>query len=283
MLGAAAMRGPHVWGAGGASRPGGAYPPSGPAGTSRRSRPQSYRKSPERGAGRALGRGGGTPRTRRPSWRSLVPPASPQPHPALCAPGGGAAGQQRPPGPSTRVPTSSRGASGWGAAAGTHHSDGRVELRDAHPAGGVLAVEALVGDGAARGPLHRRLRRVRVQVDELLPWAGGSVSGPPGKTQPLGRPGRGRGPRGGRHRRWGWGSVGGCRDEPWGAPLTHVADEVVGAVRLPSDHSQGLGHREAALRGEAAGVSAHPRTGQRGRLTPPAHTGTRHSVAGRRR
>lgn len=49
----------------------------------------------------------------------------------------------------------------------------------------------------------------------------------------------------------------------WGAPaeppLTNVADEVVGTVGLPSDHSQGLGHHEAALQD----------TGQGGRLSTP--------------
>lgn len=50
---------------------------------------------------------------RRPS--TLTRPTSPTHSPtALCAPGGGAAGPERPPGPRTRVPTSSRGASGWG-------------------------------------------------------------------------------------------------------------------------------------------------------------------------
>lgn len=53
---------------------------------------------------------------------------------------------------------------------GTHHSNGWVELADAHPAGRVAAVEALVWDEAAVSQLHRRLRRVRVQVDELLTW-----------------------------------------------------------------------------------------------------------------
>lgn len=53
---------------------------------------------------------------------------------------------------------------------GTHHSNGWVELGNAHPAGRVLAVEALVGDGAAGSTVHRRLCGVRVQVDEFLPW-----------------------------------------------------------------------------------------------------------------
>lgn len=50
----------------------------------------------------------------------------------------------------------------------THHGDGGVELGDAHPARGVLAVEALVGEAAAVTGLHRRLRGVGVQVNELL-------------------------------------------------------------------------------------------------------------------
>lgn len=54
---------------------------------------------------------------------------------------------------------------------GTHHCDGRVKLPNAHPARGMLAVEALIRDGAAVSELHRRLRRVRVQVNELLTWA----------------------------------------------------------------------------------------------------------------
>lgn len=50
----------------------------------------------------------------------------------------------------------------------THHGDGGVELGDAHPAGRVLAVEAFVGEAAAVAGLHRRLRGVRVQVNQLL-------------------------------------------------------------------------------------------------------------------
>lgn len=36
---------------------------------------------------------------------------------------------------------------------------------------------------------------------------------------------------------------------PAGPALTHIAYEVVSAVGLPSDHSQGLRHHEAALQG----------------------------------
>lgn len=40
----------------------------------------------------------------------------------------------------------------------------------------------------------------------------------------------------------GWGSL-----APLGTTLTNVADEVVGAVGLPSNHPQGLGHHETVL------------------------------------
>lgn len=53
----------------------------------------------------------------------------------------------------------------------THHGNGGVELGDAHPARRVLAVEALVGEAAAVTGLHRRLRGVGVQVNQLLTWA----------------------------------------------------------------------------------------------------------------
>lgn len=53
-------------------------------------------------------------------------------------------------------------------AAGTHHRDGGVELGNAHSAGRVLAVEAFVGETSAVVVLHRGLRGVGVQVNELL-------------------------------------------------------------------------------------------------------------------
>lgn len=53
----------------------------------------------------------------------------------------------------------------------THHGNGGVELGNAHPARRVLAVEALVGEAAAVTGLHRWLRGVGVQVNELLTWA----------------------------------------------------------------------------------------------------------------
>lgn len=71
--------------------------------------------------------------------------------------------------PRTRCPQAPTGSGAEGRSR-THHSNGRVELGNAHPAGRVLAVEALVGDGAAGSTVHRRLRGVRVQVDEFLPW-----------------------------------------------------------------------------------------------------------------
>lgn len=79
--------------------------------------------------------------------------------------------------------------------AGTHHGDGRVELRDAHPAGRVLAVEALIRDRAAVRGRDSRLRGVGVQVDELIPWIGGGRvsegrAAPPQPPKPR-RPGGG--------------------------------------------------------------------------------------------
>lgn len=73
-----------------------------------------------------------------------------------------------------------RAAGDSGTKRGTHHGDGRVELCDAHPAGRVLAVEALVRDRAVLRGLQGWLRGVRVQVDEFLTWAGSrQVSGRP--------------------------------------------------------------------------------------------------------
>lgn len=54
--------------------------------------------------------------------------------------------------------------------AGTYHSDGWVQLPDAHPARWVLAVEGLIWDEAAICQLHCWLCSMRVQVDELLTW-----------------------------------------------------------------------------------------------------------------
>lgn len=50
----------------------------------------------------------------------------------------------------------------------TYHSNGWVKLPDAHPAGRVLAVEALIREEAAVSQLHCWLRCVGVQIDELL-------------------------------------------------------------------------------------------------------------------
>lgn len=54
---------------------------------------------------------------------------------------------------------------------GTYHSNGWVKLSDAHPAGRVLAVEALIRDKAAVSQFHCRLCGMGVQIDELLTWA----------------------------------------------------------------------------------------------------------------
>lgn len=52
-------------------------------------------------------------------------------------------------------------------------------------------------------------------------------------------------------------SASGPPEHPAHPPLTDVADEVMGAVGLASDHAQGLGHHEAVLRdtGEAGRLS----------------------------
>lgn len=55
--------------------------------------------------------------------------------------------------------------------AGTYHGNGRVELSNAHPAGRVLAVEALIRDKAAVSQLHCRLCSMGVQINEFLSWA----------------------------------------------------------------------------------------------------------------
>lgn len=54
---------------------------------------------------------------------------------------------------------------------GTYHSNGRVKFSNAHPAGRVLAVEALIRDKAAVSQFHCRLCSMGVQIDELLTWA----------------------------------------------------------------------------------------------------------------
>lgn len=108
---------------------------------------QAWSSAP-RAAGTAVGRGG---------WacpRAAPPPAS---HRL-------AAQASR-----TPVPRSSRQSRRRDGTEGrTHHGNGGVELPNAHSARRVLAVEALVRDGAAVGHFHCWLRRVRVQVDELL-------------------------------------------------------------------------------------------------------------------
>lgn len=184
---------------------------------------------------------------------------------------------------------------------GAHHGNGRVELPDAHPARRVLAVEALVRDEAAVRKLHRGLRRVRIQVDELLACVRGQKSadgarpGVPFQTrctethpagcvrpgEPVGRRRGGNQPTGeagtgqeGTQTTRGNGTPGSSRrpedaqpapsssasgppEHPAHPPLTDVADEVMGAVGLASDHAQGLGHHEAVLRdtGEAGRLS----------------------------
>lgn len=180
----------------------------------------------------------------------------------------------------TRAQARAAGDSGtkWG----THHGDGRVELCDAHPAGRVLAVEALVRDRAVLSGLQGWLCGVRVQVDEFLTWAGSrQVSGRrtelPHHSHQRHAAGREKGTRR-------TGQVGAhCLSSGGGGaarettplpptslqtPLTHVADEVAGTVGLPSDHAQGLGHHEAVLRG---GRQAGPLS--EGLPTPPAAPG----------
>ena len=188
-----------------------------------------------------------------------------------------------------------RAAGGSGTKRRTHHGDGRVELRDAHPAGRVLAVEALVRDRAVLSGLQGWLRGVRVQVDEFLTWAGSrQVSGRraelPHHSHQRHVAGREKGTRR-------TGQVGArCLSSGGGAarettplpptslqtPLTHVADEVAGTVGLPSNHAQGLGHHEAVLRGgrQAGPLSeglpappAAPGVGNRRRTTRPTGCG----------
>lgn len=65
-----------------------------------------------------------------------------------------------PPAPEVKLSTS-----GMEISNRTHHCDGGVEFSDAHSAGRVLAMEALVRDTATVTGLHSRLGSVGVQIN----------------------------------------------------------------------------------------------------------------------
>lgn len=126
-------------------------------------------------------------------------------------------------------------------------------------------MEALVRDEAAVSQLHGGLGCVGIQVDELLPWARVERS--------AGGRGQARGLQTPRPRRLNWTRAAEGTADPTGrqAQLTNTADEVVGAVGLPANDAQGLGHHEALLWREGL-LSSGPRPARAssaGGRTPP--------------